>query len=177
MVEPQKPPWEEMFVKAVIRAREEHGMTQYELAKRVTERGLAFYQVTVQRIEAQERPVRLNEAVVIADVLAMDLGKVLLTRSSEVQAARMARVLIGEIQAAYVESSRSMAFVLGYQVQLERWCAMLGDVEGDQELTDLLREAQTALDLGPSDIAARAQRLHDESDLGKSKAARVDGKH
>lgn len=48
-------------------------MTQTDLARELQRYGLRFHQQTVQRIEAGERPVRLNEAYVIAQVLDVDL--------------------------------------------------------------------------------------------------------
>lgn len=45
------------------------GITQNELAERLTAQGLPFYQTTVSRVEEGARPLRLNEAVVVASVL------------------------------------------------------------------------------------------------------------
>jgi transcriptional regulator with XRE-family HTH domain len=46
--------------------REARGMTQTDLAKALRSEGLPFHQQTIQRIESGERPVRLNEAHLIA---------------------------------------------------------------------------------------------------------------
>jgi transcriptional regulator with XRE-family HTH domain len=62
-------PWEAAFAKNVKAARERRGWSQTELAKRLTARSLPFHQQQVQRIEAGARPVRLNEAIVLAEVL------------------------------------------------------------------------------------------------------------
>ncbi len=48
-------------------------MTQAELAARVSEAGLPFHQQTIQRIESGTRPIRLNEAGVIALALGARL--------------------------------------------------------------------------------------------------------
>lgn len=65
-------PWEATFVENATRARKALGMSQTALAKKVAAKGLPFHQPTIQRIEAGERPVRLNEAVAIAQVLMME---------------------------------------------------------------------------------------------------------
>jgi transcriptional regulator with XRE-family HTH domain len=62
-------PWEAAFAKNVKAARERRGWSQTELAKRLTARLLPFHQQQIQRIEAGSRPVRLNEAIVLAEVL------------------------------------------------------------------------------------------------------------
>lgn len=62
-------PWEKNFREQVVRLRKSHKMNQTELARRLNAWGLPFHQQTVQRIETGERPVRLNEAHLIARVL------------------------------------------------------------------------------------------------------------
>lgn len=47
-------------------------MSQTELARRATEAGLPLFQQQIQRIENLSRPVRLNEAVVLAQILNED---------------------------------------------------------------------------------------------------------
>jgi transcriptional regulator with XRE-family HTH domain len=65
-------PWEATFAKALARLRLEHGMSQTELARRSTEAGLPLYQQQIQRIENLSRPVRLNEALLLAQILNGD---------------------------------------------------------------------------------------------------------
>lgn len=65
-------PWEATFVENMTRARKALGMSQTALAKKLAARGLPFHQPTIQRIEAGERRVQLNEAVAIAHELLMD---------------------------------------------------------------------------------------------------------
>lgn len=62
-------PWEAAFAKNVKAARERRGWSQTELAKRLTARSLTFHQQQIQRIETGTRPVRLNEAILLAEVL------------------------------------------------------------------------------------------------------------
>ncbi|WP_332760228.1 helix-turn-helix domain-containing protein [Pseudarthrobacter sp.] len=65
-------PWEAAFAKVLARRRQERGMSQTELARRATEAGLPLFQQQIQRIENLARPVRLNEAVVLARLLDQD---------------------------------------------------------------------------------------------------------
>lgn len=57
------------FAVQMSERRRAKGWSQTELAKRVTEAGIKFHQTTVQRIESGERPLRLTEALAIADAL------------------------------------------------------------------------------------------------------------
>ena len=65
------PPWEGNFIKQMIELRTAK-MSQTELARQLSGRGLPFHQQTVQRIEKGERPLRLNEAHAIAEILGTD---------------------------------------------------------------------------------------------------------
>jgi transcriptional regulator with XRE-family HTH domain len=69
-------PWERNFVSQMKFLRESRGWTQTDLARLIRSRSageVRFHQQTVQRIENGERPVRLNEALVIADALSVEL--------------------------------------------------------------------------------------------------------
>ncbi|MET7334405.1 helix-turn-helix domain-containing protein [Nonomuraea sp. NPDC005650] len=65
--------WEHNFIQQMKRLREARKMTQTDLARELKAFGLPFHQQTVQRVENGERPVRLNEAHLIAKVLGTDL--------------------------------------------------------------------------------------------------------
>lgn len=66
--------WERHFREQLVRLRESRGLTQTDLARMLKGAyGLAFHQQTVQRIEAGERPIRLNEAHLIAQVFDVPL--------------------------------------------------------------------------------------------------------
>lgn len=72
------PTWDQVFIDRMARERTRLDVSQSELAKLVNAAaGLSFHQPTVQRIEAGERPVRLHEAMVIAEALGFDLVDVL----------------------------------------------------------------------------------------------------
>ncbi|MBF8187315.1 helix-turn-helix transcriptional regulator [Nonomuraea sp. K274] len=65
--------WEHNFIQQMKLLREARKMTQTDLARELKAFGLPFHQPTVQRIENGERPVRLNEAHLIARVLGVDV--------------------------------------------------------------------------------------------------------
>ena len=51
--------------------REAAGLSQEELAQRMTDRGFGFSQATIWKIERGQRPVRASELVALADSLAV----------------------------------------------------------------------------------------------------------
>jgi transcriptional regulator with XRE-family HTH domain len=66
--------WERNFRERMLRMRESKEMTQTDLARALRSNyALPFHQQTIQRIESGERPVRLNEANLIASTLNVDL--------------------------------------------------------------------------------------------------------
>lgn len=75
MTDPENPytVWERNFIEHMFRLRESLQMSQTDLARELKAFGLPFHQQTVQRIEAGERPVRLNEAHLIAFALGTTL--------------------------------------------------------------------------------------------------------
>lgn len=83
--------WESNFIEQMKRLRDARGMTQTDLARQLnTEYGLPFHQPTVQRIESGERPVRLNEAHAIAEVLEVDVSAMVSTRARSAEEMRYA---------------------------------------------------------------------------------------
>lgn len=64
----------EVVAAAVRRHRERLGMSQTELARRMKQQGLPWHQVTVARTESVERPLRLDEAVILAGILRVSVG-------------------------------------------------------------------------------------------------------
>jgi predicted RNase H-like HicB family nuclease len=58
------------FIRNMRRLRELAGLNQTDLANALKDKGITtFWQQTIQRIENGQRPVRLNEAHAIAEVL------------------------------------------------------------------------------------------------------------
>jgi transcriptional regulator with XRE-family HTH domain len=53
--------------------REEAGLTQAQLAGRMTRQGFSMHQTTIAKIEANQRPVTVNEAVTLAAVLGIPM--------------------------------------------------------------------------------------------------------
>lgn len=51
--------------------REAAGLSQEELAQRMVERGFGFSQATVWKIESGHRPIKISEAVALADALQL----------------------------------------------------------------------------------------------------------
>ncbi|MFI6031614.1 helix-turn-helix domain-containing protein [Amycolatopsis magusensis] len=49
--------------------RERGGVSQEELAQRMSERGFGFSQATIWKIESGQRPVKISEAVALSDAL------------------------------------------------------------------------------------------------------------
>lgn len=70
-------PWEAAFASHLKRARERLQMSQTELARQAAEQGLPYHQQTVQRVETLARPIRLNEALVLAGIVGEDLAAML----------------------------------------------------------------------------------------------------
>lgn len=140
-------PWEATFVENVIRARLRLGMSQTELAKRVTEGGVKFHQQTVQRIESGTRPVRMNEAMVICHVLTMTLTDALTPKDP-----RGARIrLLGTIYDVY------MRIVGGeYRDQVD---ILLQRLEAD--IDTLEQDTDNYLEATPDDESSKAWREGD----------------
>lgn len=66
--------WEQNFRTHMKRLRERNAWTQTELARQLKGQfGLPFHQQTIQRIESGERPVRVNEAYLIADLFGVSV--------------------------------------------------------------------------------------------------------
>src|SRR5580700_10570206 len=59
-------------IAANVRAyREAGGLSQEELAQRMTDRGFGFSQATIWKIESGQRPVKLSEAAALANALGI----------------------------------------------------------------------------------------------------------
>lgn len=63
------------FIRRMAELRADADMSQSELARRMTERGFDTYsQTTVSRTEKGERPIRLTEARVLAEILGSSVA-------------------------------------------------------------------------------------------------------
>jgi transcriptional regulator with XRE-family HTH domain len=71
-METNAPRYEEEFAERLRQVRIERGLSQAEVAQMATELGLpGMHQQTIQKIESKKRPIRLNEAEVLAQVVGM----------------------------------------------------------------------------------------------------------
>jgi transcriptional regulator with XRE-family HTH domain len=85
--------WEANFRQRMIELRETMEMTQTDLARVLRERfGLKFHQQIVARIESGSRPIRLNEANLIAQTLGSDLAT-MMADSGSAESARLSAEL------------------------------------------------------------------------------------
>jgi transcriptional regulator with XRE-family HTH domain len=87
---------ESHFIAQMRILREARKMSQTDLARELKARGLPFHQQTVQRIEMGERPLRLDEAFLIARVLNADVTTMTTTSSP---AAREVRSAVDRLRA------------------------------------------------------------------------------
>lgn len=67
------PQAEAAFRSAMVNARLAQGVSQTELARRLTDMGLPFRQQMIQRVETGDRAIRLNEAVALSRILGLSL--------------------------------------------------------------------------------------------------------
>lgn len=70
-----RPAWEATFRETMTALRNGQEMSQTALADRLRARGLTFHQQTVAKIESGERPVRLDEAYLIAEELGASVDR------------------------------------------------------------------------------------------------------
>ena len=67
------PAWEKAFTDGVKRERLAQGMTQAELAERMSDLGYPYHQATVYKIENNERKVTAAEAYGLAEILDVSI--------------------------------------------------------------------------------------------------------
>lgn len=75
---------ETVFRDSMKRRREILGINQTELARRMKALGYPFHQQTIQRVEAGERPIRLDEAYALAEILDTSVDSMTRTFRAEV---------------------------------------------------------------------------------------------
>jgi transcriptional regulator with XRE-family HTH domain len=102
--------WERNFRERMLRMREAKNMTQTDLARILrADFGLAFHQQTIQRIEAGERPIRLNEANLIAQTLEADLD----TMMSDIGSPESVRLNLELASQKFFDRAQEVAEYLG----------------------------------------------------------------
>jgi transcriptional regulator with XRE-family HTH domain len=127
--------WERNFRERMVRMREAKGMTQTDLARTLkTDFGLPFHQQTIQRIESGERPVRLNEANLIAQTLHADL----FTMMSNAGSPEVVRLNLELAGARLAERGLEIAEYLGERMEvIDR---LYQDVQGAWEAYEATQE-------------------------------------
>jgi transcriptional regulator with XRE-family HTH domain len=81
-IEPDSADFNECVGSNVQRFRKAVGMSQTDLAQALTERGASFQQQTVLKVEKGSRPLKLDEAALIADILTVPMFDLLIMRSN-----------------------------------------------------------------------------------------------
>lgn len=74
---------DEYFAQNLRDYREAAGVSQEELARRMSERGYGFSQATIWKIEQSKRPVRIGEAVALAEALDLPSWRRLTTEPDQ----------------------------------------------------------------------------------------------
>ncbi|MGB3258887.1 MAG: helix-turn-helix domain-containing protein [Ornithinimicrobium sp.] len=165
--------WEANFVRSMEQRRLALGMTQTDLAKKLRSTyGLPFHQQTVQRVEAGERPVRLNEAHCVALILGSSLTVMTAdTHGTAEDVATLIGMLHDELR------DRSIAIVDGLELHVDELASLRDTIlrawqsyerqetaagrEPDTSLGEKVRDASTRYDRFMRGIAL----LNDLADL------------
>lgn len=122
-------------------------MTQTDLARALKAEGLPYYQQTIQRIESGERPVRLNEAHVIARFFEVDMDTMAASLFSTGH-----EVLWGMDRVSSYATQMAMDAIEAYEGWLEKVASFA------VSLTDLIdrEQANAFVDLSPGGQAGLA---------------------
>src|SRR6266487_1419934 len=72
-----------IFARQLHKLRKMAGLTQEQLAERMTAAGNAMHRSAIAKIESGDRSVSVGEAVQFADVLGVDLGELTTERSGD----------------------------------------------------------------------------------------------
>lgn len=132
--------------------REARGISQAEIAARVTRMGMALPQQTIARIETGKRSLRLDEATAIARALSVDLFD-MLSDPVEVRDARnqlkAAEADLGSLRAARLDADVELEKLDRARVELSVRVKQFQEEEARMEaVTEYLRAAVAELDKG-----------------------------
>ncbi len=83
-----------IFARQLFKMRKAAGLTQEQLAERMTTAGNTMHRSAIAKIEAGERSVSIGEAVQFAGVLGVDLGELTADRYSDTEAEREHRARV-----------------------------------------------------------------------------------
>ncbi|MCH8571500.1 helix-turn-helix domain-containing protein [Nesterenkonia sp. AY15] len=139
-------PWEYNFRVNMARIREMSDISQTGLAKSLKAAGLPFHQQTVQRIEKggkDGRPVRLNEAFVIAQVLGVELQTLLQPAKSSTPELSVS---------LYADRIQRDSYLMGESLteQFADWCHHVSALL--YEVREPVMEAVKQEDAAPNDV-------------------------
>jgi transcriptional regulator with XRE-family HTH domain len=152
-------PWEAEFLAKFRKRRENSGLSQTAMAKLAAESGLPFHQQTIQRIEDGKRPLRLNEAIVLAKISGATLDELITPASPDAASQQLAMDVDGVVGRAtdFIYRMNGMISELhisiaqsqmGHQLYLQA-CENLGQEVDTEFLTSVdavLAEAEAALE-------------------------------
>lgn len=121
-------------------ARESANLSQQQLADALTERGITMHQTTVAKLERASRPIRVNEVVLIAQILGVPLTY-LIGIDPLGAAERMTELNMAKIRAPLHELYRVRDFVghriKSYQAQIDNgdWLVETKGTNSDDSAT------------------------------------------
>lgn len=149
--------WESNFRERMEKMRTAAGMTQTELARVLREQyGLPFHQATIQRIEAGERPVRLNEAHLIAHAFQADLETMTAAHGTP---AVVVSNLIAAAKAFIVHAEETRRFLADQTAGMD-W-AMRELYKAWEAYADTQQQAGLEVDPGLAELVMLASELQD----------------
>ncbi len=106
-------------IAANVRAyREAAGISQEELAQRMTDCGFGFSQATIWKIESGQRPVRASELIALTDALGVSLATSLTREPEATKYTIQLKQTSAAASAAYHAVKEAAAAYLEAQVQL-----------------------------------------------------------
>lgn len=134
----------------IARHRKAAGMSQADVAEKMTEYGVKWFAQTVQKVENGTRTLRFDEAVYLARTLDIELGQLL---------DQPADAVAEKISADFVDARERMRAAMADYLRIQERLAILTDRVGDlgyeavsdilakdplAEFTDLLRASTTS---------------------------------
>ena len=130
-----------LLARNVRATREQRGLSQTQLAKRMSDYGQRWLQTTIQRIEHQQRRVDITEAHALARALGVTVDDLLASGSEH---SPTADVSIDQLQAALAECE---------EAEVELAAAQLRQLRADRQLAILF---PAGLSVGEAKTAAKA---------------------
>lgn len=103
---------DEIFGANLRALREDNGMSQPELARRMVERGWPWHQSTVYRTESGRQPIKLGEAVYLARILGVSVDRLAGVTPDISEEAREARRQADAAEEYRRKSKESLVFTL-----------------------------------------------------------------